>query len=67
MPLCVVTVDVPTPAHGARHQEATHIARALALASQAIQGAASTVTAGPILDTGARKIGSWVLEPQTSS
>jgi hypothetical protein len=67
MPLCVVTVDTPATAHGARHQEAMHVARALALASQAIQGAAGTVTSGPILDTGATVIGSWIFAPQTSS
>jgi hypothetical protein len=66
MPLCVVTVDVPATAHGARHQEAMHVARALALASHAIQGAAGSVIAGDILDTGAVKIGSWILEPQAA-
>jgi hypothetical protein len=67
MPLCVVIVDTPATAHGARHQEAMHIARALALASQAIQSAAGTVTSGAILDTGATVIGSWVLESQAAN
>ena len=67
MPLAVITVDTPQAPHGARHQEAAHVARALALASREIQGAAGTVTSGPILDTGAAVIGSWTYTPVATS
>jgi hypothetical protein len=66
MPLAVITVDVPATAHGERHQEVRHVARALALASHAIQSGNGTVKAGTILDTGAVAIGSWVIDFQAA-
>jgi hypothetical protein len=66
MPLAVIKVYAPATAHESRHQDRAHIARALALAATAIQGAAGSATAGTILDTGATEVGSWVIEPQAS-
>jgi hypothetical protein len=66
MSLCVVTINNLSPALDKKFQEVQVIARGLALASQAIQGAGGQQTSGNITDAGVL-LGSWAYTPQASS
>ncbi|MBA2402735.1 MAG: hypothetical protein H0V72_29375 [Bradyrhizobium sp.] len=67
MPLAVITVNNRTPALDKKAQEVVAVARAVALASQAIASAGGAVTSGNIVDDGAVVVGSWTFTPQAAS
>jgi hypothetical protein len=63
MPLCVITVNNPSPVLDRRHQETALIQRALDLAESAIRGPGGAVTSGNILGDGGVVLGSWTYTP----
>jgi hypothetical protein len=65
--LAVITINNLSPALDKKFQEVQIVARGLALASQAIQGAGGQVTSGNIATDGATVIGTWVYTPQAST
>jgi hypothetical protein len=67
MPLLSLTINNPAIALDKRFQEVDFIARGLALAAQAIQGAGGQQTSGNIATDGALVIGSWVYLPEAAS
>jgi hypothetical protein len=67
MPICTVTINNPAIALEKRFQEVDFIARALARAAHAIQGAGGQQVSGNIASDGAVVIGSWLYSPTAAS
>ena len=67
MALCVVTVNNLSPALDKKFQEVQVIARALALAAQAISGPGGQVTSGNIIGDGGVTLGTFTYTPQAQS
>jgi hypothetical protein len=67
MALCVVTVNNLSPALDKKFQEVQVIARALALAAQAISGPGGQVSSGNIIGDGGVTLGTWTYTAQAST